>query len=146
VETLKGALEALGYLVEVAHDGPSALRTAEVFEPEIALLDIGLPVMDGYELAKRLRQARGTSRELHLVAITGYGQEADRQRSTAAGFNLHLVKPIDLGKLEGVVKELALTSRVGRLPPPFHEAEFSHSSNVGPARMAPEPGSRTPLS
>jgi response regulator RpfG family c-di-GMP phosphodiesterase len=102
--------------------------------------------MDGYELAKRLRQARGTSRELHLVAITGYGQEADRQRSTAAGFNKHLVKPIDLGKLEGVVKELALTSRVGRLPPPFHEAEFSHSSNVGPARMAPEPGSRTPLS
>jgi CheY-like chemotaxis protein len=113
VEMLKNALETLGYRVAVAHDGPSALKTAATFKPEIALLDIGLPVMDGYELAKHLRQLRGAPGDLRLVAVTGYGQEADRQRSAAAGFETHLVKPIDLGKLERVVLDLGLTSPHG---------------------------------
>jgi signal transduction histidine kinase len=106
-ETLKDALEALGYTVHAAHDGPTALQAAETFAPEVALLDIGLPVMDGYELARRLRELRGALGHLHLVAVTGYGQEADKQRSEAAGFERHLVKPVDLNKLEDVVEELS---------------------------------------
>ncbi len=98
-------LERLGYQIEVAHDGPSALRIAERFHPDVALLDIGLPVMDGYELAKRLRAQGGTPP--HLVAVTGYGQPADRERSARAGFERHLVKPVDLGVLSEVVAELA---------------------------------------
>jgi signal transduction histidine kinase/DNA-binding response OmpR family regulator len=106
VRILRNALELLGYAVEVAYDGPSALSAAEVFQPEVALLDIGLPVMDGYELATRLRESRSTPSDLRLVAVTGYGQEADRRRSTAAGFEQHLIKPVDLGKLEQVIEGL----------------------------------------
>jgi CheY-like chemotaxis protein/two-component sensor histidine kinase len=106
LEVLKAALEHLGYAVQVAHDGPSALEVARSFKPEIALLDIGLPVMDGYELAQRLTQARDTDQKLHLVAVTGYGQLTDRARSAAAGFESHLVKPVDLAKLERVVQEM----------------------------------------
>ena len=105
LETLREALEELGHVVEVAHDGPSALKMAEVFEPEIALLDMGLPVMDGYELALRLRERANASHRLRLIAVTGYGQEADRQRSAAAGFDMHLVKPVDLEKLGRIVEE-----------------------------------------
>jgi signal transduction histidine kinase len=101
--SLKKALERLGYAVEIAHDGPEALHAAAVFEPEIALLDIGLPVMDGYELARRLL----ASRRVHLIALSGYGQEADRKRSAAAGFEVHLTKPVDLRHLESVVRSLA---------------------------------------
>jgi CheY-like chemotaxis protein len=87
-----------GHATCVALDGPSALRVAQDFEPDIALLDIGLPGMDGYELAGRLRQTAGLA-DLRLMAVTGYGQESDRQRSAAAGFDTHLVKPIDLLEL-----------------------------------------------
>ena len=100
--TLKKALERLGYAVAVAYDGPAALHTATAFEPDIALLDLGLPVMDGYELALRLREQRS----VHLVAVTGYGQESDRRRSAKAGFQEHLVKPVDLVSLARVVREL----------------------------------------
>jgi CheY-like chemotaxis protein len=103
---LKDALELLGHHVEMAHDGPSALEIASRFEPRIALLDIGLPVMDGYELAAALR-ARLGGRSIRLVAITGYGQEEDQRRSAAAGFEVHLIKPIDLGKLTRVLESFA---------------------------------------
>jgi DNA-binding response OmpR family regulator/nitrogen-specific signal transduction histidine kinase len=103
---LKFAFEELGYVVEIANDGPSALRIAKSFRPDVALLDIGLPVMDGYELAGRLLEQRDPARALHLVAVTGYGQEADLRKSAKAGFEDHLVKPVDLRKLERVVKEL----------------------------------------
>jgi CheY-like chemotaxis protein len=104
-DTLKDALEDLGYRVAVAHDGPAALETARLFQPNIALVDIGLPVMDGYELAGRLRQL-ADGHGMHLVAVTGYGQDSDRRRTAAAGFERHLVKPVDLAKLERVVREL----------------------------------------
>jgi CheY-like chemotaxis protein len=81
----------------VAHDGPEALAAAPGFVPEVALLDIGLPVMDGYELARRLRSLLGAG--LRLIAVTGYGQEHDRLRSFQAGFDEHLVKPVDLPAL-----------------------------------------------
>jgi CheY-like chemotaxis protein len=82
--------------------GSSALRIAEGFTPEIAFLDIGLPVMDGYELAGHLTKLSGL-RGIQLVAVTGYGQESDRQKSRAAGFQHHLVKPVDSDALDSVV-------------------------------------------
>jgi CheY-like chemotaxis protein len=100
--SLKTALELLGYEVAIAHDGPVALTVARAFRPDAALLDIGLPVMDGYELAKRLR-ALATERMLPVVAVTAYGTESYRQRSVDAGFADHLVKPADLAQLERVL-------------------------------------------
>ena len=96
---LAEALRCLGHEVEMAPDGPSALVLAARYRPEIAILDIGLPVMDGYELAGRLRSLIEIPERMRLVAVTGYGQEADRRRSEAAGFNAHLVKPVDLDHL-----------------------------------------------
>ena len=96
---LSEALDALGYAVRTAGDGPEALEIARLFHPDVALLDIGLPVMDGYELAQHLRDlSNGTP--LRLIAVTGYGQSEDRQRSKAAGFEAHLVKPINLTRLQ----------------------------------------------
>jgi CheY-like chemotaxis protein len=106
VATIRLALELLGYVVETAHDGPTALARATVFHPDVALVDIGLPVMDGYEVAKRLRDPRVAGEKLQLVAVTGYSQEADRRRARAAGFDHHLVKPVELSKLQSVVKNL----------------------------------------
>jgi PAS domain S-box-containing protein len=92
VEVMGDLLRISGFEVAVAHDAPEALRLAGRFDPEVAVLDIGLPVMDGYELARRLRLANP---ELRLVAVTGYGQAEDRERSRAVGFHEHLVKPVD---------------------------------------------------
>ncbi len=100
---LATALETHGYEVAIAHDGPSALKAAERFRPEIALLDIGLPVMNGYELALHLSDAAPGAEAPYLIAITGYGLEADRARSTAAGFRAHLVKPVEFSDLERVL-------------------------------------------
>jgi signal transduction histidine kinase len=99
---LQHALGSLGYEVEIAHDGPSALTIAAGFLPDVALLDIGLPVMDGFELAGHLREQlidSGRVPGLRLLAVTGYGQENDRARSARAGFDEHLVKPIELARL-----------------------------------------------
>ncbi|HWI35265.1 MAG TPA: PAS domain S-box protein [Burkholderiales bacterium] len=93
--TLGHLLRSLGHETEIVHDGASALRAAEAFRPQIVLLDIGLPDgMDGYEVARRLRHIR-REEGFRIVAITGWGQEADRQRAREAGFDLHLVKPVD---------------------------------------------------
>jgi signal transduction histidine kinase/DNA-binding response OmpR family regulator len=99
-EMLAEAVRGLGYRTAVAHDGPQALELAAEFEPEIALLDIGLPVMDGYEVAGRLLEQYANVR---LVAVTGYGQESDRERARGAGFNDHLTKPIDFDKLDRIL-------------------------------------------
>jgi signal transduction histidine kinase/ActR/RegA family two-component response regulator len=101
-ETLADILRELGHTTSVAHDGPTALVAAAAFKPQIALLDIGLPVMDGYELAQRLRE-QPELRQVRLFAITGYGQESDRERSRDAGFQEHLVKPIDLAHLANLI-------------------------------------------
>jgi signal transduction histidine kinase/CheY-like chemotaxis protein len=92
-QTLAMLLKLQGQEIQVAYDGLSALQVAESFHPEVVLLDIGLPRMDGYEVARRLREQVGADRVL-LAALTGYGQDEDRRRSTAAGFNVHLVKPV----------------------------------------------------
>lgn len=94
-EMLAEALAVLGCDTRVAHDGAEAIRIANEYDPQVALLDIGLPVMDGYELAGRLRGApRGA--KMRLVAVTGYGQDSDRLRATQGGFDAHLVKPVEL--------------------------------------------------
>jgi PAS domain S-box-containing protein len=96
---LAEVIAQLGHQVATAHDGPSALRVAAEFLPQLAILDIGLPAMDGYELAERLR-AEPWAADLTLIALTGYGQQSARERSSQAGFTAHLVKPIDLKALE----------------------------------------------
>lgn len=99
---LAAALEAHGHETRIAHDAAVALRVAAEFMPTMAFLDIGLPVMDGYELAGRLRQVPGLE-AIRLVAVTGYGQQSDRQKTRAAGFQHHVVKPVDLGVVENIV-------------------------------------------
>ncbi len=103
-EMIAQFLEILGYHTAMAHDGPDAMRIAAQFSPQIALLDIGLPVMDGYELAKRLREQWT---EVKLVAITGYGQESDRERAHRTGFQAHLTKPVNLDVLAKLVETLS---------------------------------------
>ena len=83
-----------GHDVRVAHDGPAALAAVEAEPPDLVFLDIGMPVMNGYDVARRLRQRPGLE-HLLLVAMTGWGQEEDRRRSQEAGFDHHLVKPVE---------------------------------------------------
>ena len=103
-EALARLLKRRGYEVELAHDGPSALEAARVRCPAAVLLDIGLPEMDGYEVARRLRAEADCAGTL-LVALTGYGQEEDRARARASGFDFHMVKPIDVEQLAGLLSE-----------------------------------------
>jgi DNA-binding response OmpR family regulator/anti-sigma regulatory factor (Ser/Thr protein kinase) len=105
---LKRALEQLGYEVALAHNAPIALNLARSFKPDVALLDLGLPVMDGWELARRLRHAEA---DLPIVAVTARDQAADKERSAELGFVDHLVKPIDLNRLEKIVSSLDAGAR-----------------------------------
>jgi two-component system, chemotaxis family, CheB/CheR fusion protein len=97
-ESLAELLRVLGHQVEVAFNGSKALELANTFQPELIILDIRMPDMDGYEVARRLRQQRGAEK-VTLVALSGYGSTTDRERSLAAGFDLHLVKPVDLNEI-----------------------------------------------
>ena len=99
------ALDASGHETRVAYDGPTALTLAATFAPDVAILDIGLPGMDGYEVARRLRAS--LPHPLSIVAVTGYAQDSDRRRSAAAGFDLHLVKPIKLRDLDALIAATA---------------------------------------
>jgi len=100
-ETLTEIMELWGHEVRHAEDGPSAIDEAHSYHPDVVLLDIGLPGMDGYEVARRLRQADLNG--VLLVALTGYGQEEDRRRSHEAGFDLHLTKPVDPQELQRLI-------------------------------------------
>jgi len=101
-EALSELLRMWGHDVEVTHDGVSALRAARQGEPDVVLLDIGLPGMDGYEVARELRAIPGLA-AARLIALTGYGQESDRRRSSLAGVDHHLVKPVDLERLRALL-------------------------------------------
>jgi CheY-like chemotaxis protein len=103
--TLGMLLEACGYVVDVEHDSHRALERSRQQRPDVALLDIGLPEMDGNELARRLRADPQTG-AIVLVAVTGYGQEQDRRAAFEAGFDHHLVKPVDMDELARVLKEI----------------------------------------
>jgi signal transduction histidine kinase/CheY-like chemotaxis protein len=98
-DSLSMLLAMQGHISEVAYSGDEAIQCAEIFRPDVALLDIGLPGMNGYELAQRLR-AMPNLESIRLIAITGYGQVEDHQRSRAAGFDAHMVKPVDHSSLQ----------------------------------------------
>jgi CheY-like chemotaxis protein len=102
-DMLGTALEAIGCVVKVVYDAPSALVAASSFAPDVALVDIGLPGMNGYELAGRLRELYAVG-SMRLVALTGYGHMRDLLRSREAGFDEHLVKPVDLEEIENVLR------------------------------------------
>jgi CheY-like chemotaxis protein len=102
-EMLAMLIGTLGYQTRTAFDGATALTAVAEFDPGIALLDIGLPVMDGYELAGRVK--RSVDHEIRLIAITGYGQERDRAASVAAGFDAHLVKPVSISELTAILEQ-----------------------------------------
>jgi CheY-like chemotaxis protein len=97
-QSLAMLLELQGHQVEVVHDGASALRRLEEIRPEFALLDIGMPEVNGYEVARRTR-AQPWGATIKLIALTGWGQEQDRREALEAGFDDHLVKPVDTGLL-----------------------------------------------
>jgi CheY-like chemotaxis protein len=93
-ESLAMLLKLGGHETHTAHDGSAAVEAAEALRPDVVLLDIGLPDLNGYEVARRIRE-QPWGKGMVLIALTGWGQEEDRQRSREAGFNAHLVKPVD---------------------------------------------------
>ena len=105
-ESLAMLLRTAGAAVHVAHDGPAAIAEFERSEPDVVLLDIGMPDMDGCEVARRLREISPADR-VALVALTGWGQDEDRRRVREAGFDHHLVKPVDLASLQSLLTSLA---------------------------------------
>ncbi len=106
-ESLSVMLAFEGHETKTAHDGPSALELARAFRPQVTLLDIGLPGMSGYEVARRLRKQPG-GRKTTLIALTGYGQEEDRRKSREAGFDHHLTKPVNYDTLASLINSLIL--------------------------------------
>jgi two-component system CheB/CheR fusion protein len=111
-DTLARLLRRQGHEVGVAYEGPSACAAAVALTPDVVLLDLGLPGMDGYEVARRLR-AEPSLDGVCLVALTGYGSEADRRKSEAAGFDAHLVKPVEFDALRRVLEETPVGSPSG---------------------------------
>jgi CheY-like chemotaxis protein len=105
-------IEDQGGLVRIANDGASGVLAAQEFYPDVILLDIGLPDMDGYEACRRLRAALG--RKVGIIAFTGWGQDGDKQRAVEAGFDAHLTKPADPRRLSETIR--ALNKTLGRRP------------------------------
>ena len=103
VMLLAEVLGLRGHAIATAFDGPSALRVADEFGPDVVVLDIGLPVMDGYEVAERLRQSPRHA-SARLIAVTGYGQESDRSQALASGFHEHLAKPVSAERIVALVE------------------------------------------
>ena len=102
---MQDLLEFWGYEARLAANGAEGIHLARQFHPEVVLLDLGLPGMDGFEVARRLR-AEPDLGGVHLVAITGYGQEEDRRRSREAGMDRHLTKPVDPDTLRALLEQL----------------------------------------
>ena len=115
-ESLRLLLSMMGADVRTASSGPAALKLLAAYQPTAVILDIGMPDMDGYEVARRIRASAG-GRELTLVALSGWGQEEDRRRSREAGIDHHLVKPVDLGTLERLLAEVGSSSPTPALRP-----------------------------
>jgi CheY-like chemotaxis protein len=104
-DSLTLVLKHLGYQVRQAYDALSALDIAKHFEPQVVLLDIRLPDMDGYALAGELRRQKATAQAV-LIAVSGYGQDEDRARSASAGIDHHLVKPVEIERLQRLLEEV----------------------------------------
>jgi len=114
--TMVGLLQDLGWRVDAAEDGATGIAAFEHTPPDVALIDIGMPGMNGYEVARRIRQLGGGNDTL-LIALTGFGQEEDRARARAAGFDAHLVKPVDFARLAATIDHLR-TQRPTHAPSP----------------------------
>ena len=104
-ESLALLLRRYGHKVSIALDGPRAIELARASPPDVVLLDLGLPGMDGCQVAKRLNE-QATPKPSFLIAVTGYGWDSDRQRTHEAGFNLHLLKPVDPEQLKSLLMKL----------------------------------------
>jgi CheY-like chemotaxis protein len=128
-ESLALLLGTKGHDLRTAYNGEAALEVVDAFRPEVVLLDIGLPRMDGYEVARQLRKRPETEHAL-LIALTGYGQDQDRRHSAQAGFDYHLVKPVHPDEL------LKLITR--------HYEEESHATLQANPRALPEEHVSTP--
>lgn len=114
-DSLSELLQAQGFETRVARDGADALAAAIDFKPGLALIDIGLPQMDGYELARRLRATAGLE-NLRLVALTGFGQASDLARAKEAGFDAHLLKPVSLERLDEVIWSMSAMKKTVERP------------------------------
>jgi CheY-like chemotaxis protein len=108
-ETLGMLLELAGHRVHSASDGPEGLRAAMSVRPDVMLVDIGLPEMDGYEVARQVRRIDGANQP-YMIALTGYGTPEDRQRALDAGFDEHLVKPVDFDALAAALQRITSPS------------------------------------
>jgi CheY-like chemotaxis protein len=104
-ESMATLLRLDGHEVRVTYDGLAAVESALAFHPQVVLLDIGLPGLDGYEVARRLRLTNET-KDIFLIALTGYGRTEDRVRALTSGFNYHITKPVDPGELDMIIKKL----------------------------------------
>ena len=113
VKMMQMLLVSYGYEVVTANDGLSALTALEVEQPDVAFIDIGLPELDGHEVARRVRKRLGHA-SAFLVALTGYGQAADRQKALDAGFDDHLTKPVDMGAVWKVLETASRARASGR--------------------------------
>ena len=102
-DSLATLLGVMQYQVRVAYDGPEAIEAADEFEPAVALLDIGLPKLSGYDIARHIRRTRGDN--VLLVAITGWGQDEDRRKAREAGFDHHFTKPADFEVLVELIEQ-----------------------------------------
>jgi CheY-like chemotaxis protein len=109
-QSLALLLRRMGYEIEVAYDGLEAVQATAAFRPRVVLLDIGLPRMNGYEAAKRIREQSGSD-EVAIVALTGWGQEKDKQLASEAGFDHHLTKPVEPATLTNLLAAIAATSQ-----------------------------------
>jgi CheY-like chemotaxis protein len=107
-ESLTMILRLLGYEIQNAYDGVEAVQAAAAFHPDVVLLDIGMPKMNGYEAAQRIRE-QTWGQKMTLIALTGWGQEDDRKRAFEAGFDLHLTKPVDPAALETLLTSFIRT-------------------------------------
>jgi two-component system CheB/CheR fusion protein len=108
-ESLAALLRLAGHDVRTAHDGESALAQALEFEPQVVLLDLAMPRVDGFSVAGRLRQLPGMQ-NVCLIAISGYGRECDIAASRRAGFDAHLLKPVELHELEAAIAQSCASS------------------------------------
>ena len=109
-DSLAMLLRLEGHEVDIAYSAAATFEAVQRMRPEVVLLDIGLPQMNGYEIARRLRAAPAAERA-HLIALTGYGQEHDREQAREAGFAAHLVKPADIEAVSKVLASLASAPR-----------------------------------
>ncbi len=106
-DALQLILTMIGHEVQTAHSGMAALQAVKDHRPDVILLDIGLPDLNGYQVAERLRETPDAMKQVVLVAMTGYGQAEDRRRAVRAGFDYHMVKPFDPQRLEQLLTQIA---------------------------------------